>query len=288
MNFEQFVADIHKNHWNLYGVEVYEQGMLTHQYGDTQEGLYDIYSATKSVLSLAVGIAYDQGKFDLQKSILSYLPRKITDKLSNRQKKAWEKITIHRLLTMSVCDLPFRPTGENFLDYSLLCEIPNPEKVEFHYSNISAYLVGVALDYALEEDLCDFIIHSIMEPLEIEKYELGRSPEGHFYGASYMKLTVHGLSQIGRVFMGKGVYFGKRIVSEKYVEIATSVQQENCEDGYGYLIWKYQNGLSISGKWKQKCYCLPEQGIMVTFLAHIEEDCPELLRSMERNIYGKS
>lgn len=82
----------------------------------------------------------------------------------------------------------------------------------------------------------------------------------------------------------KGIYNGKRIVSEEYVQMATSVQQMNREGGYGYYIWKYREGFSINGKWKQKCYCLPKRGIMITYLSHIEDDSHDLLESMERNI----
>ena len=35
MNFEAFVNDIEKNNWNVFGVEVYENGELTHSYKDT-------------------------------------------------------------------------------------------------------------------------------------------------------------------------------------------------------------------------------------------------------------
>ena len=77
---------------------------------------------------------------------------------------------------------------------------------------------------------------------------------------------------------------GKRILSEAYVQEATSIQQMNREGGYGYYIWKYQDGFSINGKWKQKCYVLPNRGLMVTYLSHIEEDSNDLLNSMEKHI----
>lgn len=66
--------------------------------------------------------------------------------------------------------------------------------------------------------------------------------------------------------------------------MATSVQQSNREGGYGYFIWKYRDGFSINGKWGQKCYCLPEQGLMITFLSHIEEDTYGLKQSMEKHL----
>lgn len=146
--------------------------------------------------------------------------------------------------------------------------------------------MGVALSNTIGEDVGMFIEKNIFEPLHITKYEYGRCPEGYFYGASLMKLTVHDLSQIGLLLYNRGIYEGKRILSENYVKKATSVQQINQEGGYGYLIWKYRDGFSINGKWKQRCYVLPQRNIVFTYLAHIEDDSQDLLLSMEKNILG--
>lgn len=286
MNFDNFIEDIEKNKWNVFGVEVYEKGKLIHSFGDTCENIHEIYSATKTILSVAVGIAYDRGLIDLNKSILDYLPVEKLKCMSNEQKDSFKNITIHRLLTMSVGDLPFRPEGDSYLDFSLMCKINNPNEKVFNYSNISAYLVGVALSNAIREDLGVFIERNIFKPLHITKYEYGRCPEGYFYAASEMKLTVHELSQIGLLLYNKGIYEEKRILSEKYVQMATSVQQMNREGGYGYFIWKYRDGFSINGKWKQKCYCLPEKELIITYLACIKDDSHDLLTSMEKNILG--
>ena len=73
MDFDRFVKDITDNNWNVFGAEVYQNGELKHSYGDTT-GLHEIYSATKTVLSVAVGIVYDEGLIDLDRPILDYLP----------------------------------------------------------------------------------------------------------------------------------------------------------------------------------------------------------------------
>ena len=286
MDFDAFTKDITDNNWAVFGTEVYEKGVLTHSFGDTVENVHEIYSATKTILSIAVGIAVDEGKFDINKCILDYMPKNKVDIMSEEQRKTFEVITVERLLTMSVADFPFRPEGESFLDFSLACKVKNPEVRTFNYSNISAYLVGVALTEALGSDLGIFIEERIMKPLGIEQYEYSRCPEGYFYGASGMKLTVNGLSRLGLLLYNKGVYDGKRILSEKWVEAATSIQQMNREGGYGYFIWKYRDGFSINGKWKQKCYILPKEELMISYLSHIEDDSHDLLDSMEKHILG--
>ena len=286
MNFDLFIDDIQRNEWNVFGVEVYEDGKLTHVYGDTAKSLHDIYSATKSILSIAVGIASDEGKFDIDKSILYYLPKDKVENISSEQRKVFEKITIQRLLSMSVIDLPFRAEGDSYIDFALNTKISNPDAKTFNYNNISAYLVGVALTQALETDLGAFLENRIFAPLGITDFEYDRCPEGYFYGASGTKLTVNELSRLGRLLYNGGVFESHRILSEKYILEATSIQQMNREGGYGYFFWKYLDGFSINGKLGQKCYILPKRRLMISFLSHMEENTNLLRNSMEKNILG--
>ena len=282
MNFEAFVKDIKENQWNVFGVEVYENGELTHSFGDTEENLHELYSATKTVLSIAVGIVYDMGLIDLEQCILEYLPKEKVAKMSKKQKEDFGKITVKRLLTMSVGDLPFRAEGESWIDFALSCEICHPEERVFNYANINSYLVGVALTEILGRDLGEFIEEKIFAPLGIQRYEYTRCPEGYFYGASGMRLTVHDFSKIGLLLYHKGVYQGRRILSEEYDELATSVQMQNREGGYGYFVWKYLDGFSINGRQKQKCYVLPKRGLVITQLCNIEDLGNDLRNSMEK------
>ncbi len=287
MNFEGFIKDIQRNGWNVFGTEVYENGRLVHKYGDTDKSRFPIYSATKTVVSIAAGIAFDQGKLKIERSVLDYLPVAAVKQMSKEQAETFREITIERLLTMSVEGFPFRPEGESYLKYSLACQVKRVGERNFHYSNIPAYLVGVAVTQALSEDLVSFLDRNLFEPLHIVDPVCQRCPDGYFYGASGMELSVHDLSQIGLLLYNGGVYEGRRILSEEYVKAATGIRQKNREGGYGYFIWKYRDGFSINGKWKQKCYILPERGLVITYLSHIEEESHALVQSMEKHLLGK-
>lgn len=283
MDFEAFVKDIIDNKRNVHGVEVYENEILTHSFGDT-EGIHDLYSATKTITSIAAGIVYDEGKIDLDETVLTYLPADKVSKMSEDKYNTWKKITLRRLMTMSVADIPFVAEGDSWIDFALSCPISNPEEKVFNYSNINTYLVGVCLTKAIGSDLGAFIEDRIFKPLDIVNYEYARCPEGYFYGASRAKLSVHDLSKIGLLLYNGGEYNGKRIVSKKYVDMATSVQQMNREGGYGLFIWKYRDGFSINGKLNQKCYILPNEKIIVTYLSNFEDESHSLKKSMEKNI----
>ncbi len=283
MDFEAFVSDIKKNDWNVFGVEVYKSGKLAHSFGDTA-GKHNIYSATKTVLSLAIGIALDKGLIDLNRCILDYLPSANVSKMKKDCLDAYKKICLHDLMCMSVSDLPFQVESENYLDYAL--SFPVSAKKAFNYSNNSAYLAGVALAGALGFDVGTFIEENIFKVLGITDFSYKKSPEGYFYGASKMELSVSSLSKIGLVIYNGGTYEGKRVVSSEYIKRLSSIQQMNREGGYGYFVWKYRDGVSINGKWGQKCYILPERELMITYLSHIDNNA--LVRdSMERHIVGK-
>jgi len=285
MDFQAFVQDITQNHWQVYGVEVHQHGQLLHRWGDW-EGLHPIYSATKSILSMAVGFAVEEGRIDLSAPVTEYLPKAALEGMTSLQRQAYAAITLHRLMTMSVKGFPFRAEGEDWLAYALSCPLERPEEPVFDYSNIPAYLTGVALTHAMGMDAGQLIEERIYQPLGIEDYRMGRCPQGYFYGASFMELSVHSLSKIGVTLANGGVYQGQRILSEAYVKRATSVKQMNREGGYGYFFWKYRDGFSINGKWKQKCYVLPKQGLVICYLSHIEDSSHDLVDSMERHLLG--
>lgn len=286
MNFEAFINDIRKNDWNVFGVEVYKGGKLVHSFGDTTTTRYPIYSATKTITSIAVGLAVDEGKMDIYKSVLEYLPASAVEQMKPEQAKLYKDITIRHLLTMSVSGYPFRPEGDSWLVESLNYPIKGVSQDVFDYSNVSAYLVGVAVSHTEGEPLYEYLNRKLFIPLGIKEPPYATCPDGYFYGASKMELTVHEFGKIGLLLYNGGCYDGKRILSEDYVKEATSVQKRNREGGYGYFIWKYRDGFSINGKWKQKCYILPKEELVITYLSHIEDDTPDLKLSMEKHILG--
>lgn len=283
MKLNKFINEITNNNWNVYGVEIYEDNHLILNYGITQEHRYPIYSATKTITSIAAGMAVDARKLDIERPVLYYVPTDVLSQISNEQQKLFDNVTIERLLTMSVSGFPFRPVGESWLKSVLSCSV-NSDLHVFDYSNVSAYLVGVAVTNALQEDLYDFLKIHLFEPLNISKPPYQKCPDGYFYGATGMELSVNELSRIGILLMNNGRYNGEQLVSEKYVRDACRVHQMNREGGYGYFVWKYKDGFSINGKWGQKCYMFPEKHLMVTYLAHMEENSELITYCMKKHI----
>lgn len=289
MNFEAFIRDIEQNRWAIYGVEVYENDELTHRWGDTKKARHLIYSCTKTILSLGVGIAWDRGLIDLDAPIASYLPKQYVSELAPEQAEMFQTLSVERFMCMSVKGFPFRVAEEekeSYLRYSLSCKIDNPGERSFDYSNIPAYLVGVALSQVIGGDVWAFLEENLLHPLHIYGAPCTRCPEGWFYGASGMELTVHELSRIGLMLYHDGMYEGKRIVSSEYIALMTSVHQWNREGGYGLFTQLYRDGFRITGKCNQRCFVLKNRGLVITYLSDMPEGGNEVTESVERNLFG--
>ncbi len=271
---DSLIAFIEQEKLAVYGLEIWNKSSLVKSWGNTKDR-FPIYSITKSIVSLAFGLAEAEGVISMNAPLADYLPAEYLNTLSLEKRSVFEALPLERLLTMSIPGLPFRPEGDNWLTFCAGLDYPLKER-GFCYSNVNAYLVAVALENALKRPLYDYLSEKLFAPLGIEKPPYQTSPEGHFCGASGVQMSVSELSRIGRMLMNGGRSDGKQIVPEAYVSRATGVQQMNREGGYGYFFWKFLDGFSLNGKWGQKCYCLPERGIMVTFLSNLPDGTGKL------------
>ncbi len=284
--FHKLITTIKENHWPVYGLEIRKNGELLRTYGDTKDNRYPIYSATKSFVSTAAGIAVKEGKFSVKESIYDYLKSEVPAYATEAQKETLKKLTIERLMTMSVKGYPFRPEGDDWISYSLLCPLEDVEITEFNYSNIPAYLVGVALEKAVGEHLADYLTSRLFEPLGIMNPVYTNCPAGHFYGASGMELTVEELGRLGQLYLNGGTWNGEHILTEDWVMEATSVKTLCREGGYGYFIWKYKEGFRITGKWGKRCFVFPKTGIAVTYLSDMQNNSEDLTEAVMTCIEG--
>jgi len=285
--FENFILKSKEQNLAVYGIEVFHKGQIVDKYDFVKEARHPIYSATKTFTSTAVGIAISEGKFSIDASLYDYLKADIPVDCSSQQCDTLRRITIKRLLTMSVPGYPFRPEGDDWLKFSLLYPIQYTEIPTFDYSNIPAYLVGVAVERAVGEPLDKYLEKRLFMPLGIKNVEFMNCPSGHFYGAGGMFLTINELARLGQVYLQNGMYNGQRIVPSQWVQEATSIQQMNREGGYGYYFWKYKDGYRISGKWGQRCFVFPKHQLMITYLSDIREKKDVVMKLVEEEIISE-
>ncbi len=286
---KDFISMVNENDMQVYGIVVLQDGKKLAEHCFAPVERRNLYSVTKSITSTAVGMAIAEGYLKLEDSILPYFEQELAGEVSRDQLDPLERITLERLLTMSVVDYPFeRLTCDNWLKHILSIPLPNISLRKFRYNNFTSYLAGVMVEKATGKAMLDFLKPRLFDPLQIPAVTCAYSPEGYFYGSTGMMLTVEELSRIGQLYLQKGHYLGRQLLPAAWVEQATKKQIENREGGYGYYFWTQEhNSYRASGKWGQVCMVLPENNAVIAVLSNLEDARLEekLRRSLWENIY---
>ena len=223
----------------------------------------------------------DAGKWSVDDPLAAYLPREAVEGMPPEKREAFRLLPISRFLTMSVPGYPFRPEAEDWLAFALSCPADYTCPPAFSYSNIPAYLVGLAAGNAAGEPLSDYLRRELLVPLGIESPVFRTDPQGRFYGATGMELSVEELSRLGRLYMQDGLWNGKRLFSGSWAEAAVRPQIDAGKgQGYGYFFWTGSQDFSVSGKWGQKCLVYPGRKLIISW----EGEMPETSGRFERAV----
>lgn len=224
---------------------------------------HDMRSSAKSISSAIVGIAKDKSLFkSVEQSIFDFLPAKyqpLKDSLKS-------KINIQSLLTMSsgldaidygINANPKSPaTEENFqrakdwIQTILAVPMINSPNTKANYGSANPYLLGIAMDSLVSEPLELFMDTNLFQKLEISNYIIQADLNGNPYFGGGMYLTPKDMLKFGELYLNKGKWNSKRILSKSWIENSFTNYRalENTKDknGYGYLWWHHT--YQINGK----------------------------------------
>lgn len=222
-----------------------------------------VFSVTKSVTSILVGIAIDEGRLHLDDTLAERLP-KYADQMS-KQTKA---VTLRQLLTMTAGVDPYstyNTQAKDAVGQIIRDGFVTDPGTEWNYSNADAHLVSAILQNAVHRTVLDYAREKLFDPLGIDTrparhssspvdldlpgFMWGTDLEGINSGCCLLKLTAPDMIKIGQLYLDNGRWRGRQLVSAKWVKEST-VDQLTTEknpfrgsDGYGYFWW---NG-SIDG-----------------------------------------
>lgn len=284
-----FINVILEKKLNVFGIVVIKDGVNVAEHHFIPEERRELYSVTKSFTSTAVGVAIAEGYFSLSDSLLKFFKEEIPKGTPQYHMNNLNKVTVERLLTMSVKDYPFvRLTCNNWLQHILSIPLPNIEQRTFQYSNLPSYLSGVIVEKTTQISMMDYLKPRLFAPLGIENVQCEYSPEGYFYGATGMKLTINELSRFGQLYLQEGFYNGKQLVTKEWVNSAVKKQIETREGGYGYYFWRYkEKAYRASGTRGQACIVIPEKNAVIAVMSDLESNTEEMRQCIWDTIYPR-
>lgn len=259
-----------------------------------------VQSVTKSVISTLVGIAVGEGRLSLDSTLLELLPA-----YADRMKPRVADVTLRMVLTHTGGFLPEdEPDGLAFVDAAdpvaaILARGTGPG--EFAYSSAGAHLVSAILVEATGVPVLEYARAKLFDPLDIDtrpaaeplarkanlaEYEAAGfawpvDRAGLHLGWSFLKLTPVDLAKLGQLYLNKGEWQGRPVVSAAWVEAATTRQVSSpggVMEGYGFLWWvgevDEQPAYAAWGYGGQLVLVMPRQRLVVVYATELRFDDP--------------
>ena len=231
---------------------IIKDGYIIASWGDTKR-VDMTFSVTKSYLSAVTGIAVDKNLIRSEKDFVSNY---VWDKTFDGEKNSL--ITWEHLLNQSsdwfgnlfgINHWEDRPDISKSIDEWR----SEPQKVSgthYKYNDVRVNVLAYSLLQVFRESLPKVLKKTIMDPIDASDtwrwygYEnswinidgiktQSVSGGGHNGGGIFISSEDH--ARFGLLFLNKGIWDGKRIISEEWIEKSISPSETNPE--YGYMWW---------------------------------------------------
>lgn len=295
-------AAIAADYNNIAGMVVLKNGETVYESyfgGCAKESRFHVFSVTKSIVSILFGIALDKGYLDgINRKVLEFYPEYTV----KRCEKTIQHITIRDLLTMTA---PYKYKANPYTKYFTspdwakfsLDLLGGKEQIGmFRYAPMIGpdILTGI-LAKATGQSVLDFARENLFSPLGIcveqnitfhTKEELlafykatdvsawAADPNGVNTGGWGLTLSAMDMAKIGALVLNGGVWNGKRIVSENWIQESTSEQSRWTERNlpYGYLWWvlEQEHGCAAIGDGGNIIYISPDKNMVVAIASHFQ------------------
>ncbi len=244
--------------------------------------LHSLQSVTKSVTSLLVGIAMDEGQMiPLDSSVMPLFDTYEFD-LSDERKRS---ITLRNLLTMrgglewdeanyddAKNDCVVMELSDDWIQYILDKPMDTIPGNQFNYNSGISVLLGKILRITTGKRIDEWAEEKLFGPLGITEYYWKKTPKGEIDTEGGLYLTSHDLAKVGYLMLNEGVWENNQIVSKEWVEqsIYPSVQF-NEQSGYGFQWWvpEHDNGqtkiFAGNGYGGQFVMIVPDKSLITVF-----------------------
>jgi CubicO group peptidase (beta-lactamase class C family) len=253
---------------------VVAEGWWTPYSADTP---HQLYSLSKSFTSTAVGMAIDEGKLSLDDEVLKFFPDDAPSEPSNNLKS----MRVSDLLRMSTGHQsePSRGSDRPWTKSFLAQTVPFKPGTHFLYNTSATYMLSAIVQKATGMTVLDYLKPRLFEPLGIENPTWETSPQGISTGGYGLSVRTEDIAKFGQLYLQKGEWNGKRLVSSSWVEAATARQTSNgsnprsdWDQGYGYQFWRCRHGAYRGdGAFGQYCVVLPEQDAVIAITSGVRD-----------------
>jgi CubicO group peptidase (beta-lactamase class C family) len=230
-----------------------------------------LMSVSKSFTSTAVGIAVAEGRFSIDDAVLSFFP----DEAPAQVTEYLAALRVRHLLSMSTGHsddtIDALDAGPDWISGFFDVPLAYAPGTHFTYNTGATYVLSAIVQKTTGLKLVDYLEHRLFEPLGIAKPFWLESPQGISAGGFGLSATTEDVARLGQLYLQKGVWQGKQVVPESWVNEATKFQISNAPNvevdwrqGYGYQFWRCRhNAYRGDGAFGQYCIVMPDQDVVL-------------------------
>ena len=308
LDLTPFIDRAEQEGLDLYNCIVHKNGRLIAEKHWKPVQRIDIRSGTKSFCSTAVGFAVHEKLFSLDDYVTDCFAGDFRDEPSPLMKE----MQLKHLMTMTMGFAHEHLMGAqresmmkipDWVNYSLNQEVIYHPGEKFLYNNIGPYLMGVLIQRRAGMGLIDYLRPRLFDPLGIQDvYTVEHCPSGYDFGGSGLMLDVFEYSKLGLLYLQDGIWEGKRILPEGWVQEATAPRTytvstktlpgyELYNDNtigatYGYFFWigPWSKWYFACGAKDQYCVVVPEKDAVITVEAHVTQSGEPTIHAIAKEI----
>jgi len=226
--------------------------------GYNRDDISMVFSVSKSVTSLLVGIAVDEGYIsNVNDPVTKYIPElRSADPM-------FKKLTIKDLLNMrsglkfkeTYAFNPFSKIAHLYYGTNQLAKIKRMHfecepGTKHEYQSVSTAILGLVIEKATHQNLAKYFNDKVWKPLEMEntaKWSLDDKKDQSAKAYCGLSISAIDLAKIGQLYLNGGKFNGKQIVSKDWIKKTLTPNIRN--NGYQYQWYSYGvNASDTSGK----------------------------------------
>lgn len=244
-----------------------------------------MHSVSKSFTATAVGMCVDAGLLKVTDKLVDFFPDQLPEEVSDNLKA----VTVHDLLTMN-CGHETEPKRDgNWVESFLAHPVLREPGTWYCYNSLGTYMLSAIVQKLTGEKVVDYLTPRLFEPLGIDVPKWAESPQGINAGGWGLEIKTEDMAKFGQLFLQKGKWGDKQLVSEAWVAEASKYQvpsvpagtrpdqveergltQENCTFllGYGYQMWMCpDNAYRADGARGQYIMIIPDSDAVIAVTA---------------------
>lgn len=190
-----------------------------HYYPYQADHLHTLYSASKTVTALAVGLAVDDGLLKIEDKVSKYLRDKMPAKLS----PALDSLTVRNMLMMSAGrqqDLNIFMGEADWLSSWFAGDFHSPGQ-RFSYDSMCTYALAVIVTRLTGKPLLDYVRERIFEPMHITQADWEMSPDSIATAGWGLRLQAESEAKLGLLMLHGGEWNGKQLLSREWIHDMT-------------------------------------------------------------------